>query len=224
MGEEVVEFGCPGSGRGLVRSGCGFRRTCPARDPFSPSRTERGLRATGAILPRARQRPSWKEAVWRTRPRYPHRRSGREAFRTLYPEVPEYEERLQDRGPEEVPVVRSSHRARRAVEAGSGGRSPGSLTWSSAASEPRTARSAYADQLFRRLLWRVRRCRAHDTGYRIVGSPKTGSCISPGLAGKAHSSRRPPGSRPATSLPHRQAHRGLRVPTHHRPQAAARRR
>ena len=47
---------------------------------------------------------------------------GRQAIRALHPEVPEYEERLQDRGPEEVPVVGSVHRSCRAVESGSGRR------------------------------------------------------------------------------------------------------
>jgi hypothetical protein len=41
----------------------------------------------------------------------------REVFRAIHPEVPEYEKRLQDRRPEEVPVVGAAHSARRVVEA-----------------------------------------------------------------------------------------------------------
>jgi hypothetical protein len=41
----------------------------------------------------------------------------REVFRAIHPEVPEYEKRLQDRRPEEVPMVGAAHSARRVVEA-----------------------------------------------------------------------------------------------------------
>ena len=143
---------------------------------------------------------------------------GCQAIRALHPEVPEYEVRLQDRRPEEVPVVGSVHRSCCAVESGSGrlevqgrgrgrGRPPGPGR--------RGQRTPISSR--RRLPWLARRCRTRDTGYRTAWVPRRPGRASPRrLAGKARSYRRPPsGSRPATPagpLPHRQAYRGLRVP------------